>query len=136
MSSVFSLPCDKLRLLGDKRGKSVRRDFGQSHAVSLEISRTADKFDGVVVISEFDDRLKNSAVFFQIGYHTIAPERIRFVFVNSEKNALRADFFKFGQCFFASDIRQVTIIYGYGYFVHFTPPTLVFRKFLLCFYAA
>lgn len=67
MSSVFSLSCDKLRLLGDKRGKSVRRDFGQ--------------------------------------------------------------------CFFASDIRQVTIIYGYGYFVHFTP-TLVFREFLLCFYAA
>ena len=50
---------DKLRLLGDKRRKSVGCDFGQSHTVSLEISRTADKFDGVVVISEFDDRLKN-----------------------------------------------------------------------------
>lgn len=55
----FSLPCDKLRLLGDKRSESVWRDFGQSHAVSLEISHTADKFDGVVVISEFDDGLKN-----------------------------------------------------------------------------
>lgn len=50
---------DKLQLLRNKRRKSVGRDFGQSHAVSLEISRTADKFDGVVVISEFDDRLKN-----------------------------------------------------------------------------
>ena len=50
---------DKLQLLRNKRRKSVGCDFEQSHAVSLEISRTADKFDDVVVISEFDDRLKN-----------------------------------------------------------------------------
>lgn len=63
MSSVFSLSCDKLRLLGDKRSESVRRDFGQ--------------------------------------------------------------------CFFASDIRQITIIYGYGYFVHFTP-LLSFSESFYC----
>lgn len=64
MSSVFSLSCDKLRLLGDKRGKSVRRDFGQS--------------------------------------------------------------------FFASDIRHVTIIYGYGYFVHFFLSPLSFFEIFYC----
>lgn len=63
MSSVFSLSCDKLRLLGDKRSESVRCDFGQ--------------------------------------------------------------------CFFASDIRHVTIIYGYGYFVHFTPYSRFPRVFIV-----
>lgn len=64
MSSVFSLSCDKLRLLGDKRSESVRRDFGQ--------------------------------------------------------------------CFFASDIRQVTIIYGYGYFVYFFLSPLSFFEIFYC----
>lgn len=86
---------DKLQLLRNKRRKSVGRDFGQSHAVSLEISRTADKFDGVVIFAELDDLLK-----YRVGAEVPKSDRQSFfrlpctAYTNADcRTNTRAEFF-------------------------------------------